>query len=108
MFYQGSAYDGKMWDETCDGFCHITFTDDDLSESSKYFNHNTADNNKSNVANILLNINERGHLRMKSGQIKDLLAQRDWQLTNSQTANYFIEPDYHYTVLDMDGNPISE
>ncbi|MBQ0063567.1 MAG: hypothetical protein KBS94_06025 [Prevotella sp.] len=108
VFYQGSTYDGKMWDETCDGFSHITFTDDDLSESSKYINHSTADNNKSNVANILLNINERGHLCLKSGQTKDLLAQRDWQLTNSQTANYFIEPDYHYTVLDMDGNPGSD
>ena len=23
---------------------------------------------------------------------------RTWQLTNTVTANYFIEPDYHYTV----------
>lgn len=107
VYYIGSSYDGKVWEEgaQCN---HFTFTDADLQESSKYFNHDTSDGKGANVANILLNINERGHLRMKAGDKKNLLAQRDWQLTDNSTNNYFIEPAYHYTVFDMDGNPGSD
>lgn len=105
VFYAGSSYDGKVWAEGTDGFSSLTFTNEDLTEDAKWMNTNVADNNKANVANILLTVNERGHLRMKTGQTKDLGAQRDWQLTNSSTANYFIEPDYHYTILNLDGTP---
>ncbi|MDO5447195.1 MAG: hypothetical protein Q4F34_05410, partial [Prevotellaceae bacterium] len=108
VYYHGSSFDGKVWSTDGDGFNHLTFTDADLAEDPKYINHNTADGKGGNVANILLNINERGHLSMQVGETKDLLAQRDWQLTNSQTANYFIEPSYHYTVFDLQGNPGSD
>lgn len=85
----------------------FTFTDADLEGDPKAIDHDPASNLKYNVGNILVNINERGHLRMKSGETKDLFAQRDWQLTNSSTANYFIEPDYHYTIINLDGTPIT-
>lgn len=85
----------------------FTFTDADLEGDPKAIDHSPASNLKYNVGNILVNINERGHLRMKSGQTKDLFAQRDWQLTNNSTANYFIEPDYHYTIVNLDGTPIT-
>ncbi len=56
-----------------------------------------------NVANIMLNINERGHLRMNVGEERDLLAQRDWQIVSTTTENFFLEPDYHFTVLNLNG-----
>lgn len=103
VYCGGSALDGKVWADGQDGFQSMTFTDADLAESNNWMNTDVTANNKYNVANILLNINERGHLRMNTGDVKDLMAQRDWQLTNSSTANYFIEPEYHYTVLNLDG-----
>ena len=31
---------------------------------------------------------------------------RTWQLTDNSTNNYFMEPDFHYTVVGLDGNLI--
>lgn len=102
-FHVGSELDGKVWAEGSDGLTSLTFTNEDLAEDAKWMNRDVTFNSKANVANILLTVNERGHLTMHSGESKMLGAQRDWQLTNSSTANYFIEPDYHYTVLNLDG-----
>ncbi len=55
------------------------------------------------VNDIYLNINERGHLLMNIGDTKDLLAQRNWEVINTTTGNYFIEPNYHYTVYNLEG-----
>lgn len=30
-------------------------------------------------------------------------SERKWQLTENSTNNYFIEPDFHYTIIDTDG-----
>ena len=57
------------------------------------------------LGNILVNINERGHLRLNVGDTYSALPMRSWQLTDTQTNNYFLEPDFHYTVIDLDGNP---
>jgi hypothetical protein len=73
--------------------------------ASTYINHNTADNTAANVADILMNINGYGHLKMKSGATHQLIHLRSWQLTDNSTNNYFLEPDYHYTVVDVNGNP---
>lgn len=98
-----SLDESKKWGGDYDGFTSLTFTSDDLGVDAKWMNHDVTANNKANVANILLTVNERGHLTMKAGQTKMLGAQRDWQLTNTSTANYFIEPQYHYTILNLDG-----
>ena len=44
-------------------------------------------------------------MQLKVGETFNALPMRSWQLTDTQTANYFIEPDFHYTILDLDGNP---
>ena len=33
---------------------------------------------------------------------------RTWQLTNTQIDNYFMEPDFHYTVIGLDGKPSTD
>ena len=98
-----SSVSGKYWSGDYDGFNSLTFTNADLDVDAKWMNHDVSANSKANVANILLTVNERGHLTMNTEQTKMLGAQRDWQLTNTSTANYFIEPQYHYTVLNLDG-----
>lgn len=71
----------------------------------KTIKHDVNWNGGYETGNILVNINERGHLQLKVGDTYDALAMRSWQLTDTQTANYFIEPDFHYTIIDLDGNP---
>ncbi|MDE6217885.1 MAG: hypothetical protein K2F64_02665, partial [Muribaculaceae bacterium] len=52
-----------------------------------------------------VNINPQGHLKLKPGETFKALSLRTWQLTDNSTNNYFIEPDFHYTILDLNGNP---
>ena len=75
------------------------------SESPKYINADPSANTQANESDIFMNINAQGHLNMKSGQTHLLLNLRRWQLTDNSTNNYFIEPDFHYTIVDLDGNP---
>ncbi|MBR4845999.1 MAG: hypothetical protein IKU98_06225, partial [Bacteroidaceae bacterium] len=72
---------------------------------AKTIKHDVNWNGGYETGNILVNINERGHLQLKVGETYDALPMRSWQLTDTQTANYFIEPDFHYTIIDLDGNP---
>ena len=72
----------------------------------KTIKHDVNWNNGYETGNILVNINERGHLQLNVGYTYSALPMRSWQLTDTQTNNYFLEPDFHYTVIDLDGNPI--
>ena len=84
----------------------INFTEADFAaHNPKWIDHNPRNLGRMNDCNILLNINAKGYLKMTSGQEYDLLAERDWQIIPNQTENYFLEPDYHYAVYDMNGNP---
>ena len=71
----------------------------------KTIKHDVNWNDGYETGNILVNINERGHLRLNVGDTYSALPMRSWQLTDTQTNNYFLEPDFHYTVIDLDGNP---
>ena len=84
----------------------INFTEADFSaRDPKWIDHNPRNLGRMNDCNILLNINEKGYKTMKTGDEFDLLAERDWQIIPNQTENYFLEPDYHYAVYDINGNP---
>jgi hypothetical protein len=67
--------------------------------------HVTAHNEGANVADILMNINAQGHLKLNQGAVRSVLALRSWQLTDNSTNNYFIEPDFHYSVVNENGQP---
>lgn len=84
----------------------INFTEQDFAaRDPKWIDHNPRNLGRMNDCNILININEKGWLKMTSEQEYDLLAERDWQIIPNQTENYFLEPDYHYAVYDINGNP---
>ena len=84
----------------------INFTEADFAvRDPKWVDHDPQSLDGLNDCNILLNINEKGYLKMTAGQEYDLMAERDWQIIPNQTENYFLEPDYHYAVYDMNGNP---
>jgi len=81
----------------------IVVTDAQLNAyTPHYYNHDVALNNGYNYADIFLNINPQNHLVLKPGDDFQIVNLRTWQLANSMTANYFIEPDFHYTVLNTD------
>lgn len=71
----------------------------------KTINHDVKSNQGYETGDIFVNINERGHLRMKVGEEFYAHAMRTWELTDNSTNNYFFEPDFHYTVIDVNGNP---
>ena len=75
------------------------------SQSPQYLNPDPTANQGANESDIFLNINAEGQLVMKSGQTHALVNLRRWQLTDNSTNNYFIEPDYHYTITGLDGQP---
>lgn len=85
----------------------ITVDEEALSAGGKgktYIDRNTSSNLGYNVADIYLNINEKGYLKLSKGEKFQIVNLRNWEATNSPTANYFIEPDYHYEVIDEYGN----
>ena len=77
-------------------------------QSNKYINADPSANNGANESDILHNINAEGHLKLKSGQTHLLLNLRRWQLTDNSTNNYFIEPDFNYTIIGLDGKPSND
>ena len=83
----------------------LVFTDADMSaKDPKYIDHDVNSNNGYNVSDLFLNINPAGHLQLANvGDTYDILPLRNWELTNSITANYFIEPDYHFKVVNLNG-----
>ena len=85
----------------------LVFTDADMETMSpKFIDHDVNSNSKYNVCDLFLNINERGHLQLANvGDTYDILPMRNWELVESITNNYFIEPDYHFTVVNLNGEP---
>ena len=68
-------------------------------------NRDKTANNNSNVADIYLNINAQGYLKLNTvGDAYQLIPLRNWQALVSSGDNYFIEPDFHYTVIDENGD----
>ncbi len=83
----------------------LVFSDEDMSaRSPKFIDHDVTSNNGYNVGDIFLNINPAGHLHLaKAGDTYHLLPMRNWELVDGLTSNYFIEPDFHFTVINPDG-----
>ncbi len=83
----------------------ITCTNADFTaKSPKWIDRDVKSNGGYNVADIFLNINAQEHLKLSKGATYDLLTLRNWEVINTVTANYFLEPDYHFTITDLNGN----
>lgn len=84
----------------------LAFTTADYDAfGAKTVKHDVKWNGGYETGDIFVNINERGHLTMNIGDTYDAHAMRTWQLTDNSTNNYFMEPDFHYTVIGLDGKP---
>lgn len=74
-----------------------------LDGNPKQIDRTLTNNSKYNVADIFLNINEKNYLKLTNGATYQLVNLRTWQTVNTITDNYFIEPDFHYTVVNENG-----
>ncbi len=85
----------------------IEITEDMLCPSGKTktsIDRDVSSNNGYNVADIYLNINPQGYLKLSSvGDTYQLIPLRSWEAINDEIANYFIEPDFIYTVINESG-----
>ena len=75
---------------------------------AKTIKHDVQRNGGYETGDIFVNINERGHLKLNVGDTFDAHAMRSWELTDNSTNNYFMEPDFHYTVIGLDGTPCKD
>ncbi|MDE5567420.1 MAG: hypothetical protein K2J12_03155 [Muribaculaceae bacterium] len=84
----------------------VAFTEADYKAFNPHqVNHDPQSNKGYETGDIFLNINAQGHLKMNTGETFLAHAMRTWQLTDNSTNNYFMEPDFHYTVVGLDGKP---
>jgi len=81
----------------------LEITPEMLNGDSKQIDRCFTSNNKFNIADIFLNINEKGYLKLNKGATFQLVGIRTWQTVNSITDNFFVEPDYHYAVVSENG-----
>lgn len=84
----------------------LTLTAEELSGDKKKVDHDTSSNSGFNVADIYLNINAQGYLKLNNGDKYQIVSLRNWETVNTTTANYFIEPDYHYSVINENGESV--
>lgn len=60
--------------------------------------------NSSDVADIYMTSNEKGYVSMQKGETYSLECFRNWQAIEGIMNAKSAEPDYHYTVIDENGN----
>lgn len=61
--------------------------------------------NMYDVADIYMTSNEKGYISMQEGDTYSLECFRNWQAIEGIFNAKSAEPDYHYTVIDENGNP---
>lgn len=88
----------------------LAFTHEQLSAyGPKAIDHDEAHLDGRNVADVFININAQGFLTLplRSDTSFQLIHTRNWQAIDTDVNNYFIEPDFHYSVVDENGKPSS-
>lgn len=119
---QGQVYNYRTWMEgklTQGGYFtyptdstkipEISFTRADYEAyNPKQINLSPQSNDTYETGDIFVNADYRGMLSLNVGESFQAHAMRTWELTDNSTNNYFIEPDFHYTVLDLDGKPCKD
>ena len=59
-------------------------------------------------ASILLNGSTSKMVSLEKGESFDIWASRAWQAINADTDNYYVDPDFHYTLISGDSIKIRE
>ncbi|MDR2928152.1 MAG: DUF4465 domain-containing protein [Cytophagaceae bacterium] len=82
----------------------LEITEEQMSlHTPNEIDHDVTHNNNYNVADIFLNINKKGYLQLAQGETFQIIPHRTWTMVDNTVNNYFLEPDYHYTVVGENG-----
>ena len=54
-------------------------------------------------ANLFLNVPDSKHISLNVGETFEITAFRSWQIVDDAAANYYVDPEYHYAVMEGDG-----
>lgn len=80
----------------------LDFTDNSYTEIKPTdVNHDFSANQGYETGDILVNVNERGHLSLAKGDTFRAHAMRSWQIIDGITSNNFIEPDFHFAAYNV-------
>ena len=86
-----------------------TATKADMHIGDDSFNPDTVyhdlSKNGYDVADIYLTANKEGYISMQKGETYHMDCFRNWQAIEGTSNAKSAEPDYHYTVIDENGNP---
>lgn len=69
----------------------------------KGIKHDVQANEGFETGDIFVNVNKEGYIDLNVGDTFLAHAMRTWQIADNSVNGYFIEPDFHYTVLGLDG-----
>ncbi len=58
-------------------------------------------------ANLYMNLPDSRYLQLEVGENFDITTFRSWQAVETGTGNYYVEPDYHYEVMEYNGSSAS-
>ena len=80
----------------------LEFTEASYTEiDPRTVNHDFSANDGYETGDILVNVNERGHLSLSKGDSFRAHAMRSWQIIDGITSNNFVEPDFHFTAYNV-------
>ena len=101
------AYGATVKTSATESNNEVTVTKELLEENSEK-NKNTVvkdfSENKYDVGDLYLTVNEQGYVNLNAGDSYKLYAYRNWLTIGSITGNdKVVEPDFHVQVLDVDG-----
>ena len=89
----------------------ITITKDQIESGDKgrtTLDRNVASNRGRNVADLYTNVNSKGYKKLSIGDEFKLVATRNYRGINADwllnLPYYYVEPEFHYTVVDDNGN----
>ena len=85
----------------------IKVTEKDLHIGDSSYKKNTIyrfDKNVYDMANVYMNINQKGFLEMAEGGSYELNCVRNWQPIENFMNSKIAIPDFHYEVIDENGN----
>lgn len=57
-------------------------------------------------SNLYLNVDDSNYLTLQKGETTKLEAFRTWQAVEDVIGNYFIEPDFHYEIIQDQDHPV--
>lgn len=100
-----TATQGLDLDLTATDANGVAYLDVQAGEVKSYVNRDLQANKTYNVADVYVNGSYSGYNKLNMGDDFQIVNLRNWEIVDNVITNYFIEPDYSYTVLDENFTP---